>query len=702
MFCPKCGKEIPDQATFCPKCGASLAGRPSNAAGKKPAKPAKAGKDRKDKPNIELGGKRKLILAAAAAAAVIAILILLPKSPSPTASDATPSTGIAQGQFGDDPAAGAEQGGSDGTQAESTDDAADAVKLGKDGKRSLKGQSKEYKENYNYVFDHQSEIVAAYYQESSAELANNIKGTLNAVRDIVAAVDPKIIDMIAMDAAVDNADSFLGMHLIYSGVNAYFSDSELGRGLRDVSESLILSAVANSYGTGAKAVRKDSLAFCASSMDYALMQTKGTINEIVTQMSVDSGYTSAIPALDWYYNEIFELQSQDIMDDIEIMWNGNGDQEAVQIKWDAFRGRMDAAQDCKQSWNTALKEWTGAFLHDAGIDTDVDALTVEDANKRIYALFDRTGKQHGAFTASDLTNVTILDDGSVIYQEGLNLENANLIKRDIDGNVLASYLNVNLKGYNSLSSYSRLASCGNVLRRTTRSDFEIGDYQVLELVRPDGSAETICEVKTLEGVNPVTNHYYLGPGRNNIGWIPEQMPCSDFFAIECAALEGGHLKQIIDMRTGKTYTTSEYIDQFGDNTQNGTYLNDQYVIDSEYKVYDKDDMSTPVVELSDGGGVSRMFYSEESDQYWVISQTRYYYRLDNNFHRIAEPIKLPDNRLYDFCPFGLIMWQDRDNFALCDENLNVLHTFSDESVIGFMSGDINILTGEPMTLTLKT
>ena len=31
MFCPKCGKEIPDQAVFCPKCGASI-----NASGGQP------------------------------------------------------------------------------------------------------------------------------------------------------------------------------------------------------------------------------------------------------------------------------------------------------------------------------------------------------------------------------------------------------------------------------------------------------------------------------------------------------------------------------------------------------------------------------------------------------------------------------------------------------------------------------------------
>lgn len=39
MFCPKCGKEIPDQAVFCPKCGAPL----QSAGSQPPAAPAESG-----------------------------------------------------------------------------------------------------------------------------------------------------------------------------------------------------------------------------------------------------------------------------------------------------------------------------------------------------------------------------------------------------------------------------------------------------------------------------------------------------------------------------------------------------------------------------------------------------------------------------------------------------------------------------------
>lgn len=117
-----------------------------------------------------------------------------------------------------------------GTSAEFGED---AVKLDKNGMRSLFGKFKEYKENYEYVFGHQSEIAAMYYQNSRDQLLNNFKGTLKALRDAVAAFDSKLFDnKIAADAAADHGDSFREMHMIYSGVNVYFSDNELDRGLR--------------------------------------------------------------------------------------------------------------------------------------------------------------------------------------------------------------------------------------------------------------------------------------------------------------------------------------------------------------------------------------------------------------------------------------------------------------------------------------
>lgn len=749
MFCPKCGKEIPNQAAFCPKCGAALAGRPSGSApkpsGSAPEKnattaglasalkekiaraaAARPKKERKDRAGSggKRVGKRKMLLIAAVA--FIVLLILISKLPSSTDTDQNDPIVVGQGTLGasDEGTEGAVavgQGELGGTPGESTESSDDIVKLGKDGKRSLKGESKEYKENYNYVFDHQSEIVAAYYQASQqerAEIANSFKGSLNALRDVVAAVDPKIFDMIALDAAADNADSFLGMHLIYSGVNAYFSDSELGRGLRDISENLILSAAMNSYETEEDAIRKDELVLCSSSTDYALMQTRGTLDEILRQMDVDSGYNTAVAALTWYDGELSDLLGQNIEEDLDIMWNGNGDQEAVQVKWDAIRGRMAAVQDCKQGWTDSRNEWINKLLHDVGLDKDLSTFTIADASKRIYALFDRDGKQHGVFTALDLTNLTILDDGSIVYREGPD-DNANLIKRDFEGNVLVNYSNVGINGYNTISSssndlinsYFLMAACGNVLRRRTVSDFERGEYQVLELVRPDESAEEILEARRIENALP----YYLpgidhyGPGKPNNGWTDGARATSDAFSIGYYALDGGNRNLLIDMKTGKALDESDYISQFGNTGDYAAYLNDRYFIrDQSFtsfklpdpnSVYDKADQSTPVVDLSEGGGVQRMFYSEESDQYWVISKTGYYYALDNHFQRTAEPVKLPGT-LWDFCPFGLVIYQDDKTFGLYDGRLKLLRTFPAIAVTGFMSGNVNILTGEQMQLEL--
>lgn len=40
MFCPKCGKEIPEGATFCPSCGSSTTGGPVGTVFVKPSLPA--------------------------------------------------------------------------------------------------------------------------------------------------------------------------------------------------------------------------------------------------------------------------------------------------------------------------------------------------------------------------------------------------------------------------------------------------------------------------------------------------------------------------------------------------------------------------------------------------------------------------------------------------------------------------------------
>lgn len=77
MFCPKCGKEIPNQATFCPKCGAAISGAAKSAASGTPS-PAPRGQATtavKEKPPKKKRGKKVLI----AAVLIVAAVLLLPK-----------------------------------------------------------------------------------------------------------------------------------------------------------------------------------------------------------------------------------------------------------------------------------------------------------------------------------------------------------------------------------------------------------------------------------------------------------------------------------------------------------------------------------------------------------------------------------------------------------------------------------------------
>lgn len=77
MFCPKCGKEIPNQATFCPKCGAAVSSAARSAA---PETPSSAAQGRsatavKEKPPKKKRGRKVII----AALLIVAAVLLLPK-----------------------------------------------------------------------------------------------------------------------------------------------------------------------------------------------------------------------------------------------------------------------------------------------------------------------------------------------------------------------------------------------------------------------------------------------------------------------------------------------------------------------------------------------------------------------------------------------------------------------------------------------
>ena len=83
MFCPKCGKEIPSQATFCSKCGTSISGTARSAVPEEPPLSAReqSAKEGKEKRPKKKRGKKVLTTAVLIVAAIVLLPVLFPHFP---------------------------------------------------------------------------------------------------------------------------------------------------------------------------------------------------------------------------------------------------------------------------------------------------------------------------------------------------------------------------------------------------------------------------------------------------------------------------------------------------------------------------------------------------------------------------------------------------------------------------------------------
>lgn len=101
MFCPNCGKEIPDGAAFCGECGTSLAAPAAEAAPEAPAAPVEpATEAAPEAPVAEAAPEAAPAAEAPAApdAAPVAAAIAADAQPAPNAAPKEPSEGVPFGQ----------------------------------------------------------------------------------------------------------------------------------------------------------------------------------------------------------------------------------------------------------------------------------------------------------------------------------------------------------------------------------------------------------------------------------------------------------------------------------------------------------------------------------------------------------------------------------------------------------------------------
>lgn len=764
MFCKNCGKELLPGQKFCPACGQKVNTSVESQEEKtvKTAGDIEKSVSGKHGRNHKKPSKSVYVGIAGAVAVMIAGGVIFSKMADDTntaSSDSTvmqaevPENDAANSDASESvPADNAESENGSADSAESENGSADNAELENDSAGSTgsdnaapentnefnkedyedlpftEEQIEELEDIYNTSYEDEKSALKYYipaYIESYDEYGNikeafqELSGVTENFLDAVNEYDPNLKNIVAEDAGTRFGNSPLESYFIEKGVSAVLSDSEFGKEVRSMMENVVLGTAESLFiwalDSGKEdAIRKDAMIPVDAEGDYALVRSYGSIGGMLDQLEINSGYSIAKQALEERLEIIeneYSLMPDDFWsEDIEETFN------AYKIS-ENYQGRRNALSQEIEEWDEAAYQWKSDFLTRIGI-TDVDAILQNDENteyaqemmsKFVYSIVDKEGKVYSSFlVANDSLGGTINADGMCSVWNGsmyggfdkLSDERIPHVIMDKEGNIL--FENDTEDGEGSI--FYEVTPSGNVLKKTFKSDFDHGDYQVLEFVKPDGTSKKLMEGEYIYLEKKVVG---VKPGYRAKNY------CTDYYAYTCGYSDDSSSETtgVIDMSTGKLLTNNEYeelertelkkiagtegkMDDFGievENNPEGIRMNEDYVIcgDSVY-----DNSGKIVKELDQGRGVKDILYG--SSRYWIVTESGYYYVLDENFSEILEPVKLPDQDSYTMTEYGVLVTESREDedgygvnvLYLYDESGEATELFevsSDLYVNGFMA-----------------
>ena len=559
-------------------------------------------------------------------------------------------------------------------------------------------QIKELEKEYDAAYDDEMKALDSYilaYMESYDEYGEvkkefeNLIGVTEEFYQAVNAYDPELKGVLAKDAAGRYGNSPLSSHLVEQGVGIVLSDSELGKNLRGILEITglgLLEMLTIKSMEDEDKTRKDAMLPIAFGGDYFVARSYGTIGQMLEQIEKNSGYIVA--------NEAISKREEAIENDVDLSGNQNENTEKVfnaYKKSENYKGRSDALRQKKKEWSDNLYKWESDFLVQIGIENADDILKAgnendegnpaderytyidEDKEKAlspyVYSIMDNEGKVYSSFLVANA------ELGAAINQDGLcSIWNGTLddnctthVILDKKGKILFRNDEKEAKD-GSRSVYYNVTPSGNILKKTFTSDYEHGDYQILECIKPDGNSEKLLEggyINLSEAIPGKDDYLILSNPNDN---------CSDYYKYECGYEDGkgSYDSGFIDMKSGKLITTDAYeeivreerenriggmndieqLDANLDDKPKTTRLNEQYVLyDDEDTIYDNSGKA--VKTLEDGRGVKDILYT--GDQYWIITNSGWYYILDDNFNEILKPVEIPENAKYNLTKYGLLV-----------------------------------------------
>ena len=223
---------------------------------------------------------------------------------------------------------------------------------------------------------------------------------------------------------------------------------------------------------------------------------------------------------------------------------------------------------------------------------------------------------------------------------------------DIQGNILYQSQPSNDKdGLGSIIWYD-LTPSGNIIRKTIQSNMQYGDYELLELVHPDGTAEELLRAKNITRI--MDGDYYT-----------DEIP----FSYDTLSLEKSvHEEVIIDVRTGsvtkgkKQYNADDNKSSADPYADTRAKIDDDYILTGDKLIYRKD--GKLFCDFGSVGGIKQI--QQIGDMFWILSKTGYFYVMDKNLNvQSDEPIRLNSDLKYLLTDFGLLetekVWYDDDN-----------------------------------------
>ncbi len=766
MFCKNCGHKISAGGRFCPACGTAVSKpiQTSEPAGQDP------GSLKKRSSAVKFRGRKIYYAGAFGVMGLLAIGMIVFIRSNHLTGDI--QTGYAEKTSGFDKKVYKDLGFSRKQikELENTYESAYADEM-----KALDPYILAYMESYDEYGDIKEEFqdlsgtTEAFYQavnaydpdlkNAAAEEAGQRYGGGPLGSDLI----EQGVGMILSDSQF-GADLRSGMEAVGLGILQYFAVQERAEEL---------------------AARYDFMIPIAIEENYALVRSSGTVTQMLEQLERNSGYIIADEALqersqviesvdtttlEDYWDEdlskVFQayktlenyqgradalkekksewdenlyqwkkeflaqigIEDKDILQD-HIQSGGNGDDGSMILE--CFGISDEEYEELKEKYDTddiyeIIEKTQGqnpwdrydAYMEEHEMEQD------EIYGRYIYSIIDVNGKVYSSFLVPNgELDASINADGMCsVWLDELNDECRSHVIIDRAGKKLFQN-DAEEQSDGSRKVYYRVTPSGNVLRKTLTSDYEHGDYQILEFVEPDGTSKKLLEGGYINLTNKAVEEEGYSMDPSVVFDSVTKNHCCDHYGYECGYVDDPDqtVSGIIDMKSGELITYDEYnkiihaeeetkqgaaVDmgglgvEIGDDTK-GIWLNEQYIL-CEDTVYDGS--GKIVKKLTDGRGIKEMLYVDS--QYWVVTESGWYYILDEDLDEILKPVEIPKDATYHLTKYGLLVIQTGST-CLYDDSGRSIHlsdTYVDLDENSFLidcgeeAGWIDLCTKEPILI----